>query len=74
MATLAQPSTPPEKPIPSAYQGASQEPPLTEDQHRRLVAVAAYYLAERRNFEPGFEVQDWLAAELQVGSEGMTIS
>jgi len=40
--------------------------PVTDEQHRELVAVAAYYLAERRNFEPGHEAEDWLAAELQV--------
>jgi hypothetical protein len=42
------------------------EPQVTDEQHRELVAVAAYYLAERRNFEPGHEAEDWLAAELQV--------
>jgi hypothetical protein len=40
--------------------------PVTDEQHRELVAVAAYYLAERRNFEPGHEAEDWLAAEIQV--------
>jgi len=34
-----------------------------------LVAVAAYYLAERRNFEPGHELEDWLAAEAEVLAE-----
>jgi hypothetical protein len=40
--------------------------PLTDEQRRELVAVAAYYLAERRNFKPGHETEDWLAAESQV--------
>ena len=40
--------------------------PLTEDQRRELIAVAAYHLAERRNFEPGHETEDWLLAESQV--------
>jgi dihydroxyacetone kinase len=30
------------------------------------IAVAAYYLAESRNFEVGHEMDDWLAAEAQV--------
>jgi hypothetical protein len=47
---------------------------LTEEQQRTLVAVAAYYLAERRHFEPGHEMEDWLAAEMQIGSEGMNVS
>lgn len=40
--------------------------PVTEEQRRELIATAAYYLAERRNFEPGHETEDWLAAESQV--------
>jgi hypothetical protein len=39
-----------------------------EEMHH-LVAIAAYYLAERRNFEPGHELADWLAAEAQVFAE-----
>ncbi|HYE33890.1 DUF2934 domain-containing protein [Methylocaldum sp.] len=32
----------------------------------RMVAEAAYYLAEKRNFAPGFEEEDWLAAKAQI--------
>jgi hypothetical protein len=28
-----------------------------------MIAEAAYYRAERRGFEPGRELEDWLAAE-----------
>ena len=38
------------------------------EHHRQEIAVAAYYLAERRQFEPGHEVQDWLAAENEVAA------
>ena len=31
-----------------------------------LIATAAYFHAERRGFEPGHELDDWLAAEQQV--------
>ncbi|TMH60779.1 MAG: DUF2934 domain-containing protein [Betaproteobacteria bacterium] len=31
-----------------------------------LIAQAAYYRAEQRGFQPGFEVDDWLAAEAEV--------
>jgi hypothetical protein len=48
--------------------------PLTEEQRRELIAVAAYYLAKDRNFEPGHETEDWLAAESQVGSLGAQVS
>jgi hypothetical protein len=52
--------------IPIQVTGQDIEP-LTDEQ-RELVAVAAYYLAERRNFKPGHETEDWLAAESQVRS------
>jgi hypothetical protein len=31
-----------------------------------MIATAAYYMAERRNFTPGCELEDWLEAEKQV--------
>jgi hypothetical protein len=34
---------------------------------RQLVAEAAYYRAESRQFAPHHEVEDWLAAEREVG-------
>ena len=49
------------------------EPP-TDEQRRELIAVAAYYLAERRNFQPGHEDEDWLAAEVQIGRLGAAVS
>jgi hypothetical protein len=30
------------------------------------VASAAYFLAEKRDFSPGHELEDWLAAETQI--------
>ncbi|ESQ16824.1 MAG TPA: DUF2934 domain-containing protein [Chromatiaceae bacterium] len=35
-------------------------------ERERMVAVAAYYLAERRGFAPGFERDDWQRAERQI--------
>jgi len=35
----------------------------------QAIAVAAYYRAERRNFEPGHELEDWLDAEAEVLAE-----
>jgi hypothetical protein len=31
-----------------------------------MIARAAYYIAERRGFEPGGELDDWLAAEHEI--------
>jgi len=43
-------------------------PPLTKAQEDRetLIAKAAYFRAQRRNFVAGHEVEDWLAAEAEV--------
>ncbi|MET0660448.1 MAG: DUF2934 domain-containing protein, partial [Steroidobacteraceae bacterium] len=30
------------------------------------IAAAAYFRAEQRGFEPGHELDDWLAAEMDV--------
>lgn len=32
----------------------------------RRIAEAAYYRAQRRGFEPGHELEDWIAAEKEV--------
>jgi hypothetical protein len=34
-----------------------------------MIAEAAYYLAERRGFAPGHELEDWLAAEAEIDRE-----
>jgi len=33
---------------------------------RAMIAEAAYYRAERRGFEFTHEIEDWLAAEIEV--------
>ena len=35
----------------------------------RRIEEAAYYRAERRGFCPGCEMEDWLAAEREVGEQ-----
>lgn len=37
----------------------------TEDRHRQI-AEAAYFRAQKRGFEPGHELEDWLAAEKEI--------
>jgi hypothetical protein len=39
------------------------DPPQDLEQR---IATAAYYKAEARGFEPGHEVEDWLAAEAEL--------
>ncbi len=38
---------------------------LQEDRHS-MIAKAAYFRAARRDFQPGHELEDWLAAEAEV--------
>lgn len=33
-----------------------------------MIRTAAYFRAERRGFAPGYEWEDWLAAESEVGA------
>jgi hypothetical protein len=40
----------------------------SESERRALIATEAYFLAERRNFAAGHEVEDWLAAEAEVNA------
>ena len=40
-------------------------PHLTAEQRRYYVEVAAYYIAERRGFCGGSEVDDWVQAEAE---------
>ena len=41
-------------------------PVLTSEQRTHYVAVAAFYIAERRGFTLGNPADDWLAAEAEV--------
>jgi hypothetical protein len=36
------------------------------DLRHAMTAEAAYYLAERRGFKPGHELEDWVAAEGEI--------
>jgi hypothetical protein len=38
----------------------------TPEELQRWIAEAAYYRAERRGFQPGGEIDDWLAAEAET--------
>lgn len=55
----------PDVPQPSAV--ARRAATLAGPEVRRdIIAQAAYFRAERRGFEPGQELDDWLAAEAEV--------
>lgn len=60
----AERASPAKKPRPLPAMGALTEPNAAEIQH--MIAEAAYYLAERRSFAPGFEQEDWATATAEV--------
>ena len=37
-----------------------------DEELRASIALAAYFRSERRGFAPGYELEDWLAAEREV--------
>ena len=41
---------------------------LTSEQRHNLIEMKAYYLAEKRGFQGGCPVSDWLQAEKDVDS------
>jgi hypothetical protein len=49
-----------------AAQDATFDADLTTEGRRRMISEAAYYIAERRGFDGGFELDDWLQAEAEV--------
>ena len=40
--------------------------PLSAEERHRLIAERAYLLAEKRGFQGGNSIEDWLAAEAEV--------
>ena len=44
----------------------SGPPAIDAGVRRAMTAEAAYYRAERRGFAPGYELDDWLAAEADI--------
>lgn len=53
---------------PSTSQVSQPDAPSADDvcPREQMIAEAAYYHAERRGFEPGNEMSDWLQAEADV--------
>jgi hypothetical protein len=80
MATRRTPMTNPADPAPPEVGAAVRPPPrarktppitpkpiqVSEDDRRALIAESAYLRAEKRGFAPGYENEDWLAAELEI--------
>ena len=39
---------------------------IVPEQRQDLIAQAAYFIAEKRGFAPGSELEDWLQAEAEI--------
>jgi hypothetical protein len=39
---------------------------VTPEEKHHLISKAAYYRAEQRSFAPGYELNDWLNAEVEI--------
>ena len=47
-------------------EAGAQRPLPTHSERQQMIAVAAYYRAQARNFEAGRQLEDWLEAEAEV--------
>ena len=45
---------------------ANADTQLTEDQRQHCIEVAAYHIAEKCGFKEGCDLENWLAAEVEI--------
>ena len=58
------------KPVEAVHLLSSSVTPAPKASRRNvMVQKAAYYRAERRGFQPGHELEDWLAAEGEIDEQ-----
>lgn len=55
-----------ERTAPGSATKAARRAPASAEQRERLIAIEAYYRAERRGFAPGHELEDWCEAEAEI--------
>jgi hypothetical protein len=71
MARVSRESTPTTTRQPVATEGSPGAPTAdktywTDEMRQEEISRRAYYRAEQRGFSPGYEMEDWLAAEKEV--------
>lgn len=69
--TRSMPKQPPPYPLPAVLGPMTGPAPaglafIEPAERQGMIAEAAYLRAERRGFDPGHEVEDWLAAEQDI--------
>lgn|GEM_PF-3900865 len=58
----------------SEHSGQRHTSETTADQREHMIAEAAYFLAEHRQFQGGDPLQDWLQAQQEIESKIKTTS
>jgi hypothetical protein len=66
--TEARPAAPKKAPAvrKAVAKPAISTPKAAGPDRAEMVRMAAFFRAERRGFAPGYEIEDWLAAEVEV--------
>ena len=54
--------------VPANQAGSTTKFPVSAEERRQMIAEAAYFRAERRGFTPGYELTDWLEAEIEIAA------
>lgn len=54
--------------VPANQAGSTTEFQVSADERRQMIAEAAYFRAARRGFTPGYELTDWLEAEIEIAA------
>ena len=57
------------KPAPTQTTSTAPGGGLDAESRRGMIAEAAYYLAEKRGFAPGSELEDWCEAESRIDQQ-----
>lgn len=65
-AAAPKPAAAAKKKAPAAVKLIEKPAAPSFEERQRWVATAAYHRAEKRGFAPGYEVQDWLDAEVEI--------
>lgn len=60
-------------PAPAAAKRVAKHPSakasVSPEERQRMIEEAAYYRAEKRGFAPGYEAEDWAAAEQEIDAQ-----
>jgi hypothetical protein len=68
--TASKPPRKPRRPVKATKRAAAEAAPvsvsLSAIDRGAMIATAAYFRAQRRNFASGHELEDWLAAEAEI--------